>query len=128
MVQIHPSKIIETAQGNIVMEAPDTIRSTALVNSIYSFILTDEDLDELNKLTNEQERNEYIQKKSLKRGMTMYQLSVLAYVTKAPFHLNDYFEEPILDLKSFLKFADMSIISKMGDAMRELGVIDPLSL
>lgn len=127
MVEVHPSKIIETEQGNIVMEAPDTIRSTALANSIYSFILDDDDLEYLNQLTNDAERNAYIKKKSLKRGMTMFQLSVLAYVVKAPFHINDYFVEPILDLKSFLKFADLPTISKMGDAMKELGMIDPLS-
>ncbi len=128
MVQTHPQKIIETEQGNIVMESPDVLRSSALVNSIYSYILTDEDLDVLNEMTDTRERDRFIRKKSLKRGMTMYQLTALSYVVSAPFHLNDYAKEPILDIESFLKFADMELIAKMAGVMKSLGQIDPLSL
>lgn len=124
----HPSKIIETKDGNIVMEAPDTMRSTALANSIYTYILTDSDLDELNQLSDTAERDAFIKRKSLRKGMTMYQLSVLAFVSKAPWHLNDYITDPVLDLKSFLEYADMELIGKMGETMKELGSIDPLSV
>lgn len=128
MVQTHPQKIIETEQGNIVMESPDVLRSTALVNSIYSYILTDEDLEQLDAMTNAKERNAFIRKKSLKRGMTMYQLTALSYVVSAPFHLNDYTKDPILDIESFLKFASMELIADMAGVMKSLGQIDPLSL
>lgn len=58
----------------------------------------------------------------------MYQMTALAYVKQAPWHLNDYAKEPVLDLASFLEYADMDLIRKMGNAMTELGTIDPLSV
>ena len=60
-------------------------------------------------------------------GFTTYQLTILSYVESAPFHLNDYAVEPIFDLKSFLNYVDSDLLKKMGDTMKELGQIDPLS-
>ena len=55
------------------------------------------------------------------------QLMALSYVTKAPFHLNDYATEPLLDLKSFLEYATPQLLNEMMTAIKELGAIDPLS-
>ena len=127
MIQNHPKKIIETEDGKIVMSKPDMSRTSALSNSMYSYILSDEDLLKLNKMETDQERNEFIKIKSLKMGFTTYQLTILSYVESAPFHLNDYAVEPIFDLKSFLNYVDADLLKKMGDTMKELGQIDPLS-
>lgn len=127
MVQVHPTKIIETEKGKIVMSKPDMLRTSALSNSMYSYILTDDELLKLNKMESDQERNEFIKIKSLKMGFTTYQLSILAYIESAPFHLNDYSVEPVFDLKSFLAFVDADLLKKLGDTMKELGQIDPLS-
>ena len=108
------------------MEKPDLLHTSALSNSIYTYILSDDDLLKLNTMTDTAERDKFIQLKTLKKGYTTLQLSVLAYVTKAPFHLNDYTVEPILDLKSFLEFADAKLISEMSEKIKELGMIDPL--
>lgn len=124
---IHPKKIVKTEKGNIVMETPDLLRTSALSNSIYTYILTDEDLSIVNEMEDEKERSKYIKMKSLRKGFTTMQLSMLAYVTSAPFHLNNYYLEPLLDLKSFIDFADADIMSAMTKAMKELGQIDPLS-
>ena len=124
---VHPKKIVKTDKGNIVMETPDLLRTSALSNSVYTYILTDEDLSVINEMEDEKERSKYIKMKSLKKGFTMMQLSMLAYVTSAPFHLNNYYLEPLLDLKSFIDFADADMMSAMTKAMKELGQIDPLS-
>ena len=125
--EVHPKKIIETPKGKIVMEAPDMFRKSALSNSIYTYVLTDDDLLILNDMQNDEERNKYIQLKSLKKGFTTMQLTVLSFVTSAPFNLNDYSVEPVLDLKSFLEFIDEDTFSKMIEKMSEIGRIDPLS-
>ena len=124
---VHPKKIIKTEKGNIVMEMPDLMRSSALSNSIYTYVLTDADLLKINEMKTDDERNQYIKMQSLKKGYTVMELTMLAYVTSAPFHLNDYGTETLLDLKSFLEFADMDLLNKMMSAMKEIGVIDPLS-
>lgn len=123
----HPKKTVKTDKGNIVMERPDLLRSSALSNSIYTYVLTDDDLLKLNTMETDEERNQYIRIKSLKKGYTTMQLTLLSYVTSAPFHLNDYGVEPLLDLKSFLEFADMKLLTEMTETMKELGKIDPLS-
>ena len=125
--EVHPKKIVKTEKGNIVMGMPDLLRTSALSNSIYSYILTDDDLMKLNEMTNEEERAKFVQMKTLKKGFTTMQLTLLSYVTSAPFHLNDYSVEPLLDLKSFLEFADAELMNSMSKAMKELGQIDPLS-
>lgn len=125
--EVHPKKIIETKKGKIVMEAPDMFRKSALSNSVYTYILNDDDLMKINDMKNDEERNRFIQLKSLKKGYTTTQLSVLSYVVSAPFHLNDYAVEPVLDLKSFLEFIDSETFSLMIEKMRELGTTDPLS-
>lgn len=124
--EIHPKKIIETKDGKIVIEKPDILRTSALSNSIYTYILSDDDLLKLNDMESADERNKFIQLKSLKKGFTTMQLTVLSYVTSAPFHLNDYNVEPLLDLKSFLEYADSELINEMGAKIKELGMIDPL--
>lgn len=126
--EVHPTKIIETDDGKIVMQTPDMAHKSALSNSLYTYILTDDDLAELNTFDKDEDRAKFIKKKTLKKGYTMMQLTVLSFVTSAPFHLNDYMVEPILDLRSFLEFLDEKIFAKMLDAMKELGTIDPLSL
>ena len=126
-METHPTKVIQTEHGNIVMSKPDLLRTSALSNSIYSYILTDEELLAMNSMASDKERNDYMQVKVLKRGYTVMQLTMLAYVTSAPFHLNDYLKDPILDLESFLGFADMDLINRMSATMKELGTIDPLS-
>ena len=126
--EVHPKKVIESKNGKIVMEKPDLSRTTAMANSIYTYILTDDDLLALNEMKDEKERNMFIKRKSLKKGFTSMQITMLAYVTSAPFHLNDYAVEPILDLRSFLEYADTDLIAKMSKAMDELGKIDPLSV
>lgn len=125
----HPTQIIETADGNIVMSKPSVKRSSALSNSIYSIILTDDELLKCNKMETDKERNEFIQVKSLKKGFTTFQLTLLSYVESAPWHMNDYSVEPILDLKSFLDYVDdkPEIMAKMKGAIEVLGKIDPLS-
>jgi len=125
--EVHPKKIVKTEKGNIVMEKPDLLRTSALSNSIYTYILTDDDLLKINEMENEDERAKFIQLKTLKKGFTTMQLTLLSYVTSAPFHLNDYSVEPLLDLKSFLEFADAELMNSMNNAMKELGQIDPLS-
>ena len=124
--ETHPKKIIKTDKGNIVMEKPDLLHTSALSNSIYTYILSDDDLLKLNEMTETADRDRFIQLKTLKKGYTTLQLSILSYVTSAPFHLNDYSVEPVLDLKSFLEFADAKLIAQMSDAIKELGMIDPL--
>lgn len=125
--EVHPKKIIKTEKGNIVMEMPDFLRQTALSNSIYTYILTDEELLELNDIKDAEERDKYLKVRSLKKGYTSVQLTVLSYVTSAPFHLNDYSKDPVLDLKSFVDFVDKGIFTEMVQKMTELGSIDPLS-
>lgn len=126
----HPTKIIQTDDGNIVMSKPNVKRSTALTNSIYTYILTDEDLLKCNRMETDAERNEFIRIKSLKKGYTMYQLSILSFVESAPWHLNDYAIEPLIDLKAFMDYIDdkPELLRQMGDAMKEIGMIDPLSV
>ena len=125
--EVHPKKIVKTEKGNIVMETPDMFRKSALSNSIYSYVLTEKDLLSLNEIANEKERNEFIHIRTLKKGFTMMQLTLLSYVTSAPFHLNDYREEPVFDLNSFIEFLDDKTMNDMINAMKELGTIDPLS-
>ena len=125
--EVHPKKIIKTDKGNIVMEMPDFYRQTALSNSVYTYILTDEELLELNNISDADERDKYLKIRSMRKGYTSVQLTVLSYVTEAPFHLNDYSKDPILDLKSFLDFVDKGLFTEMVDKMTELGKIDPLS-
>lgn len=125
--EVHPKKIIETPKGNIVLEMPDLFRSTALSNSIYTYILSDEELLKLNDMQTDEERDQFIKLASLRKGYTSVQLTLLSYVTSAPFHLNDYAVEPLLDLKSFLEFADKDLLGEMMKKVQELGVIDPLS-
>ena len=125
--EVHPKKIIKTEKGNIVMEMPEFLRQTALSNSIYTYILTDEELLELNDIKDAEERDKYLKVRSLRKGYTSVQLTVLSYVTSAPFHLNDYSKDPILDLKSFVDFVDKEIFTEMVQKMTELGSIDPLS-
>jgi len=125
--EVHPKKIIKTEKGNIVLEKPDMFRTSAMSNSIYTYILTEEDLLKINKMESGEERDKYTQIQSLKKGYTLMQLMALSYVTKAPFHLNDYATEPLLDLKSFLEYATPQLLSEMMSAIKELGAIDPLS-
>ena len=125
--EVHPKKIVKTAKGNIVMEMPDLLRTTALSNSLYSYVLTDEEILKMNDMATDEERNKFMQLKTLKKGYTTMQLTLLSYVTSAPFHLNDYAVEPLLDLRAFLEFADTNIINDMSVALKELGKIDPLS-
>ena len=124
---VHPVKIIETKNGNIVLEQPDLLRTSALSNSLYTYILSDEDILKMNAMGSDDERNQFLQLKTLKKGFTTMQLTLLAYVTSAPFHLNDYGTEPLLDLRSFIEFADVELINKMSICIKELGQIDPLS-
>lgn len=124
--EVHPKKIVKTDKGNIVLELPDLARTSALSNSIYTYILTEKDLLEINQITDEKEKDKFIKVRTLKKGFTTFQLSILAYVTSAPFHLNDYTVEPLLDLKSFLEFADTSLLNEMAEKVKELGMIDPL--
>ena len=109
------------------MEMPDLLRTTALSNSLYSYVLTDEEILKMNDMATDEERNKFMQLKTLKKGYTTMQLTLLSYVTSAPFHLNDYAVEPLLDLRAFLEFADTNIINDMSVALKELGKIDPLS-
>ena len=125
--EVHPKKIVKTEKGNIVMEAPDMWRGSALSNSIYSYILTDDDLLALNDMKTDEERDRFIKLRTLKKGYTTMQLTVLSYVTTAPFHLNDYKKEPILDLESFIESIDAKIFAEMVEKMKEIGMIDPLS-
>ena len=129
-METHPTLIINTDDGNIVMSKPNVKRSTALTNSIYSYLLTDEELLKCNRMQSDNERDEFIKIKSLKKGYTMYQLSILSYVESAPWHLNDYAIEPLLDLKSFMDYIDdkPDLLKKMGETMKEIGQIDPLSV
>ncbi len=129
-METHPTLIIDTDDGNIVMSKPNVKRSTALTNSIYSYLLTDEELLKCNRMQSDNERDEFIKIKSLKKGYTMYQLSILSYVESAPWHLNDYAIEPLLDLKSFMDYIDdkPDLLKKMGETMKEIGQIDPLSV
>lgn len=123
---VHPKKIIETDDGKIVMERPDLLRTTALSNTITTYLLTDDELLSMNEMETSEERDRFMQLKMLKKGYTTLQYTALSYVTSAPFHLNDYRVEPILDIASFLEYADAELISKMADAMKGLGMIDPL--
>ena len=129
-METHPTLIIDTDDGNIVMSKPNVKRSTALTNSIYSYLLTDEELLKCNRMQSDNERDEFIKIKSLKKGYTMYQLSILSYVESAPWHLNDYAIEPLLDLKSFMDYIDdkPDLLKKMGETMKEIGQIFPLSV
>lgn len=124
--EVHPKKIIKTDKGNIIMEMPDLLRTSALSNSIYSYILTEDELMKLNDMEDIQEREKFLKVRAMKKGYTTMQLTILSYVTSAPFHLNDYAVEPLLDLKSFLEFADTEIMNKMSQAFTEIGKIDPL--
>lgn len=124
---MHPKKIIETKDGKIVMEMPDMYRQTALSNSMYSYILTDEELLQMNEITDVEERERFMKIRTLRKGYTTIQLTVLSYVTSAPFHLNDYRKEPILDLEAFLDYIDKDSFMQMVEKMKELGSIDPLS-
>ena len=124
--EVHPKKIIKTEKGNIVMEAPDLARTSALSNSIYTYILTEDDLLKLNEIEDTKEKDRFIRIRTLKKGFTTFQLTALSYVTSAPFHLNDYTTEPLLDLKSFLEFADTDLMNQMAEKIKEIGLIDPL--
>lgn len=124
-METHPTKIIQTEKGNIVLSMPDNARLSALSNSIFTYLMSDDDLKKMDELSAE-ERDAFIVLKCRKRGYTFTQLTLLAYVQSAPFHLNDYFTDPIMDLKSFLEIADSELIGKMSKAVEELGLIDPL--
>lgn len=127
MAETHPTQVIETESGNIVMSLPDIKRSTAMSNSIFTYLFTEDELIEYHNLEDDAKRKHFMQVVTLRRNMTATQLTLLACVQSAPFHLNDYSKEPILDLKSFLDFADNELIGKMATAIKELGMINPLS-
>lgn len=127
MTETHPTKVIETEKGNIVMSMPDLARSTAMSNSIFTYLFTDEDMERYMGMTDENEKKKLMEKCIAKRNATSMQLTLLSCVQSAPFHLNDYFIEPMLDLKSFLEFADADIMGKMANALKEIGLINPLS-
>ena len=125
--EVHPKKIVKTDKGNIVLEEPDMFRKSALSNSMYTYIFTDEDLDKINEMKDDGERDRFMKFKSMRMAYTVSQLTSLSYITSAPFHLNNYEKEPILDLKSYLEFLDEDIFSEILAKIKELGLIDPLS-
>ena len=125
--EVHPKKIVETDKGKIVLEMPDMYRQTALSNAMYTYMLTDDELLQMNEIADPEERERFMKVRSLKKGYTMIQLTVLSYITSAPFHLNDYRKEPMLDLESFLDFVDKDLFMKLFKKTTEIGTIDPLS-
>ena len=127
MAETHPTQIIETEQGNIVMSMPDTARATAFSNSVFTYLFTDEELLEYRELEDEAQKKKYMDIRTMKRNATAMQLTFLSCIQSAPFHLNDYSVEPILDLKSFLEFVNPDIMGKMANAVKDLGLVNPLS-
>lgn len=125
--EVHPKKIVKTPKGNIVLEAHDMFRTSALSNSMYTYIFTDEDLEKINAMETDKERNSFMKLKSMRKAYTVSQLTALSYITSAPFHLNDYSVEPLLDLKSFLEFIDQDMFNEILNKIKELGLVDPLS-
>lgn len=126
MTETHPVKIIETEAGNIVMSLPDNFRTTAMSNSVFTYLFTDEDLLEYQNIEDEEEKKRFMNIRMLRRNNTATQLTILCCIESAPFHLNDYAVNPILDLKSFLEFADADLLGKLSLAIRDIGSMNPL--
>ena len=91
------------AEGRIYMSTPDVLRITAMQNTLFSYLLTDEQIEAMERM-DKFERTTYLQRIQLRKMSTVTLLSVLSCITEAPFHINDYCMDMELDVKSFLTY------------------------
>lgn len=114
--------------GKIIMSSPDVLRITAMQNSLFSYLLTDEQIAEMEKM-DEHERTIYLNRIRVRKFPTVTLLTVLSCITEAPFHLNDYTVCMELDVKAFTTYiADKrELYNRMMTELKNIEGSDPLS-
>ena len=116
------------AEGRIVMSPPDVLRITAMQNSLFSYLLTDEQIEAMEHM-DKFERTTYLQRIQLRKMSTVTLLSVLSCITEAPFHINGYCMDMELDVTSFLTFisAKRELYNRLLTEWGNIEGADPLS-
>lgn len=116
------------AEGRIVMSTPDVLRITAMQNSLFSYLLTDEQIEAMERM-DKYERTTYLQRIQLRKMSTVTLLSILSCISEAPFHINDYCMDMELDVKSFLTYISdkRELYNRLLTEWSNIEGADPLS-